>query len=170
MADSSRHHHNPELLLRQFAEPMFSDNIRVFEKKIGRWDPNRRTPNGVGWARHLNSSWDLDGTRHDRFEQHLTENVDTPCAAVLKKAAVDWEGLTGDDLGHIAHFMGYLAARSRGLMENAEKAHKVKQDNDDWLVKAWCEQVGIKFDEEAELKMLKDAIFRALDNRASTCA
>jgi hypothetical protein len=167
MADSSRHHHNPELLLRQFAEPMFSDNIRVFEMKIGRWDPGRRTPNGVGWGRHLYSSWDLDGTRHDRFEQFLTENVDTVCADVMKKAAVGFEGLAGDDYGHLAHFMGYLAARSRGLIDNIQQEHRAKREKDDWLVKAWCAQVGIKFDDTAEDKMLKDSLLRAVDDRAS---
>ena len=114
MADSSRHHHNPEVLLKQFAEPMLSDNIRLFEKKTGRWNTDRRTPYGVGWSRHLYSAVDNSGKRHDRFEQFLSKHVDDHCAAVLKKAAVDFKNLEGEDYGYLAHFISFCGSTVEG--------------------------------------------------------
>jgi hypothetical protein len=164
--DSSRHHHNPEVLLRQFAEPMFSDSIRVFEKKTGRWDPNRRTPNGVGWERHLYTGWDDEGNRHDKFERFLGKHVDDRSSNALKKAAVDPENLTGNDYAHLAHFIAFAAGRSRGIMEHVERDHNARQKRDDPLVKAWCELVGIPFNDDSESKMVRESLFRAIDINA----
>lgn len=163
MANSSRHHHNPEVLLRQFAEPMFGDSVRVFEKKTGHWDTNRRTPRGIGWGRHLYAAWDLRGNRHDRFEQFLAKHVDDRCADALKKAAIEPQNLTPIEYQSVAHFIAFAAARSWGLMDRVQQQQKATRKTDDALVKSWCESVNMPFDEDSESKMLKDSLLRAID-------
>ena len=53
MGRSRKHHHTPRFYLQQFAEPMFGNSIKVFERDKGAWDKAPRTPKGIGWA------WDL---------------------------------------------------------------------------------------------------------------
>jgi Protein of unknown function (DUF4238) len=64
-----RQHFIARFYLRNFAEPMFSDNLCVYDMRKRRWE--RRTPDGVGWSPHLCSLIDMHGKRTDEFDQYL---------------------------------------------------------------------------------------------------
>ena len=166
MKPSARHHHNPVLHLRQFAEPMFSDSLCVFERKTGRWDTGRRTPGGIGYARHLYSSWDIQGQRGDHFERFLTTIVDTPCADAIKKAGVDPWSLSRDERVLVARFVAFAAARTRNLLEVTECNRLRDNPTDEWLLREWCKMTGKEFTSNADGELLRSSLFRA----ATTCA
>jgi hypothetical protein len=48
---AKRQHFLARFYLRNFAEPMFSDNLCVYDVREARW--HRRTTAGVGWFPHL---------------------------------------------------------------------------------------------------------------------
>jgi Protein of unknown function (DUF4238) len=120
---SRKHHHTPQFYLRHFAEPMFGKAIRVFDRKNAAWDKAPRTPKGVGWEWDLHSWTNYDGQAVDDFEQFLTEQVDTPAAPALRKAATGHEHLTEKDRELIALFIGFAGARCRELMNTCETAY-----------------------------------------------
>jgi hypothetical protein len=162
MAQSERHHHSPQFHLKQFAEPMFSESLRVFERKTGRWDPNRRTPKGVGWRPFLYSEYNLSGERVDDFEQFLAENVDTPCSPALKKAALNPMNLTDEERTLVALFVGFQMARTPNLIEGVEKQHLATNPTDERLLKLWCQTIKRPFTSDIDSKLLKTSLFDAV--------
>ena len=46
-----RQHFIARFYLRNFAEPMFSDSLCVYDLRKRRWE--KRSPEGVGWFPHL---------------------------------------------------------------------------------------------------------------------
>ena len=60
-----RQHFIARFYLRNFAEPIFSDNLCVYDMQKKLWDTC--TPKGVGWFPHLHSVIDLNGKRRDDF-------------------------------------------------------------------------------------------------------
>ena len=162
MPQTRRHHHTPEFYLRQFAEPMFGNALRVFEREQGRWDPNPRTPKGVGWSGHLYSDWNLSGERQDDFELFLTESVDTPCAPVLRKAATDPAVLKEDERQLLALLVGFAAARTRNLMESVERERLATDPTDEELLKAWCETIKKPYTPETDRQLLKTSLLGAV--------
>jgi hypothetical protein len=168
MARSKKHHHNPEVLLKQFAEPLFGDKLQVFVRRNNKWQWEERTPNGIGHSKNLYTGWDDSGKPHDSFEQFLSKEVDDKCASALKKAATAPEDLDRTDFQYLAHFIAFAAARSRGIMEHAWDERKLNQGKqDDQLVKAWCKHVGVRFTDDSENQMLKTSLFKAVDINAS---
>jgi hypothetical protein len=159
MGQSRRHHDNPEFYLKQFAEPMFSETIRVFERKKRRWDPDRRTPYGVGYKPFLYSSYNLSGERVDDFELFLAEHVDTPCAPALKKTALDPSNLTDEERELFARFVGFAAARNRNLIERVEEQHLVMYPTDERLLKIWCETINKPFSSDTDRQLMKANLF-----------
>ncbi|HEV3385146.1 MAG TPA: DUF4238 domain-containing protein, partial [Gemmata sp.] len=162
MAQSKRHYDTPEFYLRQFAEPMFSESLRVFERKKGRWDPNRRTPKGIGWNRFLYSSYNFSGERVDHFEHFLTEYVDTPCAPVMKKAAIDPSNLTREEQELFALYVGFAAARTRNLIESVETQHLKTNPTDEELLKLWCETIKKPISSDTDRQLLRTSLFGAV--------
>jgi len=162
MSQSTRHHHTPEFYLKQFAELMFGDSLRVFEQKTGRWDPNRRTPKGIGWSRFLYSSYNLAGERVDDFERFLSEYVDTPCAEPMKKAAANPENLTEEERVLIALFVGFAAARTRNLIEAVEQKRLESDPTDEELLKLWCDAIKKPLTSDTDRQLLRSTLFRAV--------
>src|SRR4051794_31480533 len=86
MAKTNRKQHFvARFYLRNFAEPLFSENICVYDLKRRRWE--RRTTGGVGWFPHLCSTVNMEGNRTDEFDQFLKRHVEDPAAPALKKLA-----------------------------------------------------------------------------------
>ena len=54
-----RQHFIARFYLQNFAEPMFSDNLRVYDLQTKSWE--KRTPEGVGWFPHLCSLINMEG-------------------------------------------------------------------------------------------------------------
>ena len=53
-----RQHFIARFYLRNFAEPMFSDNLLVFDLRSHHWE--KRTPHGVRWFKDLYSMFDME--------------------------------------------------------------------------------------------------------------
>lgn len=69
-----RQHFIARFYLRNFAEPVLSDNLCVYDLHKKRWQ--RRSPDGVGWFPHLCSMIDMEGNRTDEFDQFLKQQVE----------------------------------------------------------------------------------------------
>ena len=163
MASSKRHHYSPEFYLKQFAEPMFGRSIRVFERKTGRWDSTRRTPSGIGWDYRLYSMRDdASGEWLDNFESFLTEHVDTPAAPAMKKAAINPTCLTDHERRMVALFVGFAAARNKGLLEQVEMDMPAPPVGHDELLRLWCESTYVPVSLEAQLQMMKPSLLAAV--------
>ena len=141
---------------------MFGDSLRVFERKTGRWDPHRRTPSGIGHARHLYSSWSIQGKRGDGFEQFLATSIDTPCADAMKKTAVDPSSIDDEERQLVARFIGFAAARTRNLLEKTESYHLESDPTEEWLLREWCKLTQKEFKKkDSDRELLRDSLFRA---------
>src|SRR5262249_13033353 len=153
MGRSRKHHHTPVFYLQQFAEPMFGKSIKVFECDKGAWDKAPRTPKGIGWAWDLYSSVNLHGKHVDDFERFLTDEVDTQTAPAMKKAARDPESLNSRERELVALFIGFAAARTRGLLETTEEQYFERLSNEE------SARLGVVS------KMWSDALKRPIINR-----
>src|SRR4051794_2366089 len=80
-----RQHFLARFYLRNFAEPMFSENLRVYDRSKRRWES--RSPDGVGWYPHLCSMIDMEGNRTDAYDQYLKQEVEDPATPAIKKLA-----------------------------------------------------------------------------------
>ena len=137
---ATRQHFIARFYLRNFAEPMFSDNLLVYDVQKRRWE--QRTPNGVGWFPHLCSMIDMQGNRTDAFDQYLKLNVEDPAAPALKKLATGGS-LDANERSAVALFVALTAARSPQLMNTVMTEHLGNLAADDraeldGLVKLWC--------------------------------
>lgn len=158
-----RQHFIARFYLRNFAEPLFSDNLCVVDMRKQRWE--RRTPTGVGWFPHLCSMIDMDGSRSDGFDQFLKQKVEDPAAPALRKLATA-EALSGEDRSAIALFIPLTAARSPELMSSVISTHIDNLEVEDRyefaeLVKIWCDTVGKDYGAESHHEFLKPSYFGA---------
>src|SRR5262245_26853559 len=115
-----RQHYIARFYLRQFAEPMFSDNLCVYDMKNRRW--GKRSPDGVGWFPHLCSMIDMEGNRTDDFDQFLKRRVEDPAAPALRKLAIG-EMIDLGERAAVAHFVALTAARSPEMMNGVITEH-----------------------------------------------
>ena len=80
---TERQHFVSRFYLRNFAEPMYSDNLAVYDVRKGKWE--ERTPNGVGWSKHLFSEIQMDGTWTADFDKFLEQAVEVPATRPMKE-------------------------------------------------------------------------------------
>lgn len=161
---SRRQHFIARLYLRNFAEPLFSDNLCVYDMRKRRWE--RRTPDGVGWFPHLCSMIEMDGTRTDAFDQYIKLHVEDPAAPALKKLATGGS-LDDGERAAVAMFIALTAARSPELMNTVVEAHlSGLADGDraelDALVRLWCEWTRKPYGPKAHSEFLKPSSFGAI--------
>jgi len=121
MARSRRHHYIAQFYLRNFAEPMYGEDLWVYERGSCRWE--ERTTRGVGWYPHLFTMFDNFGERTDAFERFLTEQVESPAAPALRKAAASPERLTADDREALAMFVGVTVARTPAMLGTTRQSY-----------------------------------------------
>ncbi len=159
-----RSHFIAQFYLRNFAEPMFSDNLCFYDLRKQRWES--RTPKGFGWFPHLYSLFDVVGIRTDSFEKLLSKQVEDPAAPALKKLATG-ESLDDGERSAVALFVALTAARSPEMMNEVVTAHIEKltsadRDNLNRLVNLWCELAGRPYNPSSHDEFLKPSTFGAL--------
>lgn len=159
-----RQHFIARFYLRNFAEPVFSDNLCVYDMRKRRWE--KRTPGGVGWFRHLYSMIDMQGARSDDFDRFLKLNVEDPAAPALKKLATGGT-LEANERAAVALFVALTAARSPELMNNVMTQHLGNlaagdRAELDALVKLWCDWTGKPYSPKSHSEFLKPSSFGAL--------
>lgn len=159
-----RQHFIARFYLRNFAEPVFSDSLCVYDMRKRRWE--RRTPEGVGWFPHLCSMIDMEGNRTDGFDQYLKVNVEDPAAPALKKLATG-RTLDTNERSAVALFMALTAARSPELMGSVMMDHLSnlaahdRAELDD-LVKLWCNWTRKPYGPKSHSEFLKPSSFGAI--------
>lgn len=159
-----RQHFIARFYLRNFADPLFSDNLCVYDMRERRWE--RRTPKGVGWFPHLYSMVDMQGNRTDSFDQHLKLNAEDPAAPALKKLATG-ESLDRAERSAVALFAALTAARSPELMNSVMTKHldnlaSGEREDFDAAVKLWCNRAGKPYAPKSHSEFLKSSCFRAI--------
>lgn len=156
-----RQHFIARFYLRNFAEPMFSDNLCIYDMRKLRWE--RRSPNGVGWFPHLYSMIDMEGNRVDDFDQYLKQKVEDPAAPALKKLATG-DVLDASERSAVALFIAITAARSPELMNSVMTQHlgglaETDRTELDDLVKRWCHWTGKPYGSKSHSEFLKPSSF-----------
>lgn len=161
-----RQHFIARFYLRNFAAPLFSDNLWVFDLRRRRWE--KRTPDGVGWFPHLCSAIRTDGTRTDAFDRFLKLNVEDPAAPAMKKLATGGS-LNAVERAAVALFIALTAARSPGLWRVVQREHmdelaQAERSALDTSVQAWCKLAARPYDDDAHVEFLKPSRFSAIWN------
>jgi hypothetical protein len=161
---AKRQHFVARFYLRNFAEPMFSDNLRVYDIRKRRWET--RTPDGVGWSSHLCSLIEMDGKRTDDFDRFLKLSVEDPAVPAIKSLATG-AALGDDGRSAVAMFIALTAARSPEMMKGIVSEHRDKlstrdQAELDALVRIWCAITGKPCDSKAHDEFLKPSTFGAI--------
>lgn len=159
-----RQHFIARFYLRNFAEPMFSDNLNVYDMRKQRWE--RRSPDGVGWFPHLCSMIDMEGNRTDDFDQFLKQQVEDPAAPALRKLATG-ELLDLNERAAVALFIALTFARSPDLMNGISTTHigglsTAERAELDELVKLWCGWTSKAYDSKSHSEFLKPSSFGAI--------
>ena len=144
-----RQHFIARFYLRNFAEPVFSDNLCVYDMRKRRWE--KRTPGGVGWFPHLCSMIDIQGNRSDDFDP------------ALKRLATGG-ALDANERAAVALFVALTAARSPELMNSMMTEHLGNlgagdRAELDALVKRWCEWTGKPYSPKSHSEFLKPSSF-----------
>jgi hypothetical protein len=159
-----RQHFIARFYLRNFAEPMFSDSLCVYDMRKQRWE--RRSPDGVGWFPHLCSMIDMEGNRTDEFDQFLKQQVEDPAAPALRKLATG-ETLDRDDRAAVALFIALTAARSPEMMNSLVTEHlggltPAARAELDEVVKLWGGWTGKPYGSSSHSEFLKPSSFGAI--------
>lgn len=159
-----RQHFIARFYLRNFAEPMFSDRLCVYEMRKQRWES--RSPDGVGWFPHLCSMIDMEGNRTDEFDQFLKQQVEDPAAPALRKLATGGT-LDGNEQAAVALFVALTAARSPDIMSGVSAEHvggltSAARAELDKLVKLWCGWTGRPYGSNSHSEFLKPSSFGAI--------
>lgn len=159
-----RQHFIARFYLRNFAEPMFSDNLCVYDMRKQRWE--NRSPDGVGWFPHLCSMIDMQGNRTDDFDQFLKHQVEDPAAPALRTLATGG-ALDPAERAAVALFIALTAARSPEMMNGVVTEHlgglapAARAELDD-LVKLWCGWTAKPYDSRSHNEFLKPSSFGAI--------
>ena len=165
MAISKRHHFIGQSYLRNFGDPIFSDSIFCYVRKTKKWE--HRTPNGIGWAKHLFSMINDDGQKTDGFESWMSQYVESPAAPAFKKAAESPETLSLDERAAISFFIGITAARNPSMMATTQQQYLSNLSDDraselEERTRQWCEIAGRNYDERSRIEFLKPSVFGSI--------
>ncbi len=165
MAKSRRHHYIARFYLKNFTEPMFGNNLFVYESKTQKWEP--RTPNGVGWFPNLYYMFDNSGEKTDAFEKFLNEYIETPLTPIMRKAATEPDTLTIKERESIAMFIGVTTARTPSAMKDitnrffsglpANDIGEVEKNT-----RLWCSVTNRNYTAKSKEEFLKPSVFGAI--------
>src|SRR3990172_7467884 len=109
MQRSTRHHFIAQFYQRNFAQPMFSANIRAFMRKSRQWYAS--SPRRIGSRSDLYTLIMDNGEPTDSFEKFLSKYVEGPATPAMKKAALAPEHLTDQERSAVAWFIGVMSVR-----------------------------------------------------------
>ncbi len=161
---AKRQHYLARFHLRNFADPLFSDNLRCYDLKTHRWE--HRTTHGVGWFRHLLTMIDESGNRTDAFDQFLKLNVEDPAAPALRKMATG-DPVTQDERSAIAMFIALTAARSPAMTQQTmtsylEQLSETERGEVNSLTRIWCGMIRRQLSDSAVTEFYKPSSLRAI--------
>jgi len=161
---TKRQHFIARFYLRNFADPMFSENLQVYDIKKKRWE--RRTPDGVGWFKHLCSTVESDGSRNDNFDKFLEENVEQPAVGPMKRLAMA-DSVVPADRPAIAKFIALTAARNPDMIngilgEQLLKASPEKTAEDDDVLAQWCQWTNRRVGPDSRREFFKPGVLGAM--------
>ena len=144
---------------------MFGEQILVYTRSSRRWEEG--TTRGVGWFPHLYTMFDDMGERTDAFECFVTEEVETPAAPALRKAAATPETLTAGEREAIAMFMGVTIARTPAMLATGRQGYFEGLPADevhdlDKLARLWAAYVGLPKDKDVRTEFMKPSAFGAI--------
>ncbi|TWU12270.1 hypothetical protein CA54_10930 [Symmachiella macrocystis] len=167
MANSRRHHFAAKFYQKNFAEPIFSKHIRVYEADTRKWNSGPITPHGIGWFPHLYSMINDAGERTDEFENFLQQHVDGPADRAMKVAAEQPDNLTDEQRATIALFIGFAAARSPSMMNSTrdryfEKAPTEKINDLEQVVRMWCGATNQSYSDTSMRDFMKPSQLRSM--------
>ena len=167
MANSRRQHFVAQFYQRNFGEPMFTNNIRVYYRADSCWNKTPATPRGVGWFPYLYSAFTESGVRTDAFEKYLGI-FDDKAAPAMKKAAQEPDDLTPEQREAIAMFIGLAMARTPEMVKTTLDDHIAGVDVNESRIleedtKAWCEAVDQPYTGRSRAEFLKPSILGAVD-------
>jgi transcriptional regulator with XRE-family HTH domain len=162
---AKRQHFSARFYLRNFAEPMFSRKLCVYEFSKKRWDLDR-TPEGIGWSLHLCSVIDMEGNRTDEYDRFLKTFVEDPAIPPLRRLAMGGD-LADADRSAIALFMALTLARLPEMMSGAMTEYLVQIPSPDRseleeLTKWWCKRAGKPYDSKSVAEFLKPGCLSAV--------
>lgn len=163
---TTKQHYISRFYFRNFAEPIFSENLCVYDFQKTRWEP--RSSKQVGWESHLFSMFNMDGQRTDEFDEFINQQVESPAAPALKKIAKR-EILDESDRAAVALFIAVTAARSPDtmrtiLVQHLDSLSPVPMAELDLDARILCESGDRPFDDKAQAEFLKPSSFRAIWN------
>jgi hypothetical protein len=162
---TERQHWLARFYLKQFAEPMFSDNLCVYEFAKRTWDTTR-TPKGVGWSPHLCSMLDMDGSRTDQYDQFFKVQIEDPAAPAMRKLAVG-EQISDAEREAVALFVGLTYARGPDLLNGVTTQYLGELDESqrkelDQFTKQWCEITNKDIDQNSLAHFVKPGVLMAI--------
>lgn len=161
-----RTHFLAQCYLKNFADPIFSENLHYYDIKKHAWELKPRTPYGVGWVPYLTTLFDAAGKRDDRFERFLKERVEDPVAPVLKKLARH-ERVNNNERADLARFIAVTVAinpenQADAFADRFWEVNPAKKSEQDAEVAEWCRRIGRKFDDRAHAEYFKGIGFNGL--------
>jgi hypothetical protein len=161
---SRRQHFIARFYLRNFARPMFSKNLLVYDLHKHQWVS--RSPAGVGWFPHLFSMISRHGERTDEFDKFLKREVEDPAAPAMKKLAVGNE-LSDIERAAVASFIALTAARSPTVLKSTMAKYLATQSEKDLAmieqaVQIWCDCTKLPRASMSHEEFLKPGSFGAI--------
>lgn len=171
MSNSRKHHFVAQFYQRNFANPMFSDNICIYESRTQAWSIGHRTPKGIGWFPHLYNMTAENAQRTDAFEDFLQKYVDGVAAPVMKKAACEPENLNKQERESIALFIGFALARTPEIMHSTQDdgLSKLSDNRSTELIEMaieWCRSIGKPYTDRSLKEFLKPGLLKAVVSAA----
>ncbi len=161
---TKKQHFVSQFYLRNFANPIFSKNLCVYDLQEKCWQ--RRTTKGVGWSSYIFSMIEMDGQWTDAFDQFINENVENPAAPALKKLALR-EQLSEGDKKAVALFVAATIVRSPEMSRTVLGQHLESLSTEslaelEHIVRIWCQWVDRPYDSNAYAEFLKPSSFGAI--------
>lgn len=164
MGNSRQHHFLAQCYLCNFAQPIFSKQLRVYRRDTQCWKPV--APRGIAWVPHLYQMITDAGESTDAFEKFLGREVESPAAPALKKAALGFP-LSDAERAALALFLAITAARTPNMMATCldkclvdltdEERDHVEKD-----VQYWTRSINRSPDISSCREFLKPALFAGI--------
>lgn len=153
-----RQHWLAQFYQRQFAEPMFSAKICVFEFAKRRWEVDR-TPYGIGWEKDHLSVYVDTGNRTDQADQFLRDIVENPAAPAMQRLAVN-APLEIEERAHVARFIATTIARCPNMIQAVMQDARRDAPPDalaalETEAKKWRKKVGLPSKADAVTEFIK---------------
>ena len=164
---AKRQHFLARFYLRNFARPMFSDNLLIFDRKKTRWE--ERTTNGIGWFLTFSQCMIQPANGQIHLTKFIQSKIEDPKQRQLSRK---WRAVNRSMImvcASIALFIGFkrFAARSPAMISQAthsrylERILDVDREELERLARMWCQIAGLQFGPNSVEEFLKPSRFGA---------